>query len=83
MKQYNSWHSYKRLLRFVVPYKKKLAVAVFCMAVSGLRNVVVPWLIKDVIEKVLANKDTQTLNFICIGILVLFVIRGFFYFCQK
>ena len=83
MKQYNSWHSYKRLLRFVVPYKKKLAVAVFCMAVSGLSNVVVPWLIKDVIDKVLANKDTQTLNFICIGILVLFVIRGFFYFWQK
>ena len=83
MKQYNSWHSYKRLLRFVVPYKKKLAVAVFCMAVSGLSNVVVPWLIKDVIDKVLDNKDTQTLNFICIGILVLFVIRGFFYFWQK
>ena len=43
MKQYNSWHSYKRLLRFIVPYKKKLSIAVVCMAFSGLSNVVVPW----------------------------------------
>ena len=53
MKQYNSWHSYKRLLRFIVPYKKKLSIAVVCMAFSGLSNVVVPWVIKDVIDKVL------------------------------
>ena len=60
MKQYNSWQSYKRLLRFVLPYKKRLVVAVICMAFSGLSNVVVPWLIKDVIDKVLANKDVFT-----------------------
>ena len=83
MKQYNSWESYKRLLRFVVPYKKKLGVAVICMSFSGLSNVVVPWVIKDVIDKVLAQKDTQTLNLICIGILALFIFRGFFYFWQK
>lgn len=42
MKQYNSWQSYKRLLRFVLPYKKRLVVAVICMAFSGLSNVVCP-----------------------------------------
>lgn len=83
MKQYNSWQSYKRLLRFVLPYKKRLVVAVICMAFSGLSNVVVPWLIKDVIDKVLANKDVFTLNLIVIGILALFFARGFFYFGQR
>jgi subfamily B ATP-binding cassette protein MsbA len=83
MKQYNSWHSYKRLLRFIVPYKKKLSIAVVCMAFSGLSNVVVPWVIKDVIDKVLAQKDVHTLNLICVGILALFIFRGFFYFWQK
>ena len=83
MKQYNSWHIYKRLLRFIVPYKKKLSIAVVCMAFSGLSNVVVPWVIKDVIDKVLAQKDVHTLNLICVGILALFIFRGFFYFWQK
>jgi len=53
------------------------------MAFSGLSNVVVPWLIKDVIDKVLANKDVYTLNLIVIGILVLFVLRGIFFFGQS
>ena len=83
MKKYNSWQSYKRLLMFVLPYKKRLVVAVICMAFSGASNVVVPWLIKDVIDKVLANKDTATLNLIVVGILVLFLLRGFFYFGER
>ncbi|WP_301859852.1 lipid A export permease/ATP-binding protein MsbA [uncultured Megasphaera sp.] len=83
MKQYNSWQSYKRLLMFIKPYRKRLVVAVICMAFSGASNVVVPWLIKDVIDKVLANKDTMTLNLIVIGILLLFLLRGFFYFGQR
>lgn len=83
MKRYNSWQSYKRLLRFILPYKKRLVVAVICMAFSGASNVVVPWLIKDVIDKVLANKDLFTLNLIVIGILVLFFLRGIFYFGQR
>ena len=68
---------------FIKPYKMRLAVAIVCMAMSGASNVVVPWLIKDVIDKVLANKDIYTLNLIVIGILVLFLLRGFFYFGQK
>ena len=68
---------------FIKPYKMRLVVAVICMALSGASNVVVPWLIKDVIDKVLANKDIYTLNLIVIGILVLFLLRGFFYFGQK
>ena len=83
MKKYNSWQSYRRLLRFVLPYKKRLVAAVICMAFSGASNVVVPWLIKDVIDKVLANKDTVTLNLIVIGILALFLFRGFFYFGER
>lgn len=83
MKRYNSWQGYKRLLRFILPYKKRLVVAVICMAFSGASNVVVPWLIKDVIDKVLANKDIYTLNLIVIGILALFFARGFFYFGER
>lgn len=83
MKKYNSWQSYKRLLMFITPYKTRLVIAVICMAFSGASNVVVPWLIKDVIDKVLANKDIVTLNLIVVGILILFLFRGVFFFGQK
>ena len=83
MKQYNSWQGYKRLLTFIKPYKTRLVFAVICMALSGASNVVVPWLIKDVIDKVLANKDIYTLNLIVVGILILFLLRGFFYFGER
>ncbi len=82
MKEYGSAESYKRLLIFLKPYTKRLVISVICMAMSGLSNVVVPWLIKDVIDKVLANKDVYTLNLIVIGILILFVLRGIFFFGQ-
>lgn len=82
MIEYNSFQSYKRLLMFIKPYIPRLIISVICMAMSGLSNVVVPWLIKDVIDKVLANKDVYTLNLIVIGIIILFVLRGIFFFGQ-
>jgi len=83
MREYSSYESYKRLLIFIKPYVSRLIISVVCMAFSGLSNVIVPWLIKDVIDKVLANKDVYTLNLIVIGILVLFVLRGVFFFGQS
>jgi ATP-binding cassette, subfamily B, bacterial MsbA len=83
MREYSSYESYKRLLIFIKPYVSRLIISVVCMAFSGMSNVIVPWLIKDVIDKVLANKDVYTLNIIVIGILVLFVLRGIFFFGQS
>ena len=83
MKQYDSWQGYKRLIVFLKPYRVRVFIGFICMACSGASNVVVPWLIKDVIDKVLANKDIYTLNLIAIAILVLFALRGVFYFGQK
>ena len=83
MKQYSEWQGYKRLLVFLRPYRIQLLIGVICMALSGASNIVVPWLIKEVIDKVLADKDIYTLNLIALAILVLFALRGFFYFGQR
>jgi len=82
MKNYKSCESYKRLLVFVKPYVPRLVVALVCMIFAAATNVVVPWLIKDVIDKVLAQRDVFTLNLIVIGILVLFFFRGIFFYGQ-
>ena len=51
--------------------------------VAAGSNLYVPWIIKDMIDKVLAEKDMEMLNYISIGIVVVFLIRGIFYFGQS
>ena len=42
-----------------------------------------PWIIKDMIDKVLAERDMAMLNFISVSIVVVFAIRGVFYYGQS
>ena len=70
-------NSYSRLLFFVKPYIKRLIFAVFCMIVAAAAYLVVPWLIKNVVDEVLDDKNMAMLNLIVVGILLIFLIRGF------
>ena len=74
--------TYLRLLAYIKPYKTKLAQAVVCIIVAAGANLYLPWIIKDMIDKVLAARDMEMLNLICIGIVVVFLIRGIFYYGQ-
>ena len=75
--------NYLRLLRYVKPYLNKLALAIVCIIIAAGANLYLPWIIKDMIDKVLAEKDMVMLNYIAIGIVVTFVIRGIFYYGQS
>ena len=74
---------YLRLLQYLKPYRLRIAEAVVCMIFTAAANLYMPWIIKDMIDKVLAEKDMATLNLICIGVVVIFFARGFFYFGQS
>ena len=74
---------YLRLLQYLKPYRLRIAQAVVCMIVAAATNLYMPWIIKDMIDKVLAEKDMETLNMICVGVIVIFFVRGFFYFGQS
>ena len=75
--------NYLRLLSYIGPYTKTILTAIFCIVVAAGSNLYVPWIIKDMIDKVLAEKDMEMLNYISIGIVVVFLIRGIFYFGQS
>ncbi|MDD6219082.1 MAG: lipid A export permease/ATP-binding protein MsbA [Selenomonadaceae bacterium] len=75
--------NYKRLIWYIKPYIKRLCIAVVCMVVAAGCNLYVPWIIKDMIDKVLMEKDMELLNLICVGIIVVFLIRGIFYYAQN
>lgn len=75
--------NYLRLLNYIKPYTKTIITAIFCIIVAAASNLYVPWIIKDMIDKVLAEKDMEMLNYISIGIVAVFFIRGIFYFAQS
>ena len=75
--------NYKRLLIYMKPYLKRLGAAIICIIFAAGANLYVPWIIKDMIDKVLADKDMALLNLICVGIVVVFLLRGIFYFGQS
>ena len=75
--------NYKRLLMYIKPYLKRLGFAIICIIFAAGANLYVPWIIKDMIDKVLVDKDFALLNLICIGIVLVFLFRGIFYFGQS
>ena len=75
--------NYVRLLSYIKPYMRRLAEAIVCIIIAAGANLYLPWSIKDMIDKVLAEKDMQMLNVISVGIVVTFFIRGIFYYGQS
>lgn len=75
--------NYKRLLMYIKPYIKRLVAAVFCIIMAAGANLYLPWIIKDMIDKVLMDRDMYMLNLIAVGILVVMFLRGVFYYGQS
>ncbi|WP_037353184.1 lipid A export permease/ATP-binding protein MsbA [Selenomonas sp. FC4001] len=75
--------NYTRLLQYIRPYLKRLGLAIVCIVVAAACNLYLPWIIKDMVDKVLAEKDMVMLYVICVSIVVVFLIRGIFYYGQS
>lgn len=75
--------NYKRLLAYIRPYLKRLGMAIICIIMAAAANLYLPWIIKDMIDKVLTDKDMMMLNLISVGIVVVFLFRGIFYYGQS
>lgn len=74
--------TYLRLLQYMKPYMSRLGLAVICIIFASAANLYVPWVVKDVIDSVLAEKDMMMLNTIAVSIIVVFFLRGFFFYGQ-
>lgn len=74
---------YLRLIDHVRPYLPQFALAVVCIILASAANLYVPWIIKSVIDEVLADRDIAMLNTIAIGIVFVYLLRGIFFFGQN
>ena len=75
-------NNYKRLLLYAKPYSGRLMLAFLFTSVAAAGNLFVPWILKDVIDKVLMNKDILLLNTIAVTIVIVFFIRGICFYAQ-
>ncbi|MDY6029006.1 MAG: ABC transporter ATP-binding protein [Acidaminococcaceae bacterium] len=74
---------YLRALQYVRPYAMRALCAGICTVVAAGGTAYLPWIIKDMVDQVLAEKNTEMLNYIAASIIVVFVVRGIFYYGQS
>lgn len=61
----------------------RLIFAMFCTIMAAAGNLYIPWIIKDMIDEVLADKNGTMLNWIAASIIAIFVVRGLFWYGQN
>ena len=74
---------YKRILSYIKPYLHVLFIALLCTMLAAGGNLYLPWIFRDMIDKVLSAKDYYMLNVISASIVVIFFLRGIFLYGQN
>ena len=74
---------YLRSLKYVKAYWLRALAALICTGIASGCTAYLPWVIKDMVDQVLRDKDTAMLNYIVISIIVVFIIRGVSYYGQS
>lgn len=74
---------YIRALQFAKPYWKLGVYAALCTLGAAGGMVYLPWVIRDIVDQVLADKDVMKLSMISASIVLVFLIRGVFLYGQQ
>ncbi|MEW6378240.1 MAG: ABC transporter ATP-binding protein [bacterium] len=73
---------YRRLLRFVRPYWKKMAIAMVCMTLTAGLNSSIAYMVKPVLDDIFINKRWIMLKLLPIALLILYLLKGTFTYIQ-
>ena len=75
--------TFARLLRYIRPYWRWMAVAVFALVVSSVLGLVLPLVIRNLVDFVFVNKDFADLNRVTVALVIVFVFQSLFTFIQQ
>lgn len=70
----------RRTFRYVIPYRKRLGIALFCLAVGSSLGLVYPSFFGDVIDAAFTDKDVAQLNRSTVLLVAIFAIQAIFVF---
>jgi subfamily B ATP-binding cassette protein MsbA len=73
---YSGWELYRRLLRYVKPYRRVFLFAIIGMIVAAATQPGMPYLIKGITDQGFIAKDSDYIRMIPVYLILLFVIRG-------
>lgn len=74
---------YLRILAYIKPYLTRLVFAATCTIIAAGGNLYLPWIIKDVVDQVLAEKNSGMLNWVVVSIIAVFIVRGIAFYGQS
>ena len=75
-----SWAYTKRLLSYVVPYKKEMIITLIVMLISSISTLLGPYLVKIAMDTNIPNKDVKGLIIVCIIFFITIVLSAW---CMK
>jgi len=78
----DSFKLYKRLLKYVKPYWKRMVFAVISAILLAGTNTSVAWIVKKVMDDIFAEKNMKMLTLIPIVIIIIYVLKGLFQYGQ-
>lgn len=70
------WANLRRLLGYVKPYWKLLAVSMVLAVVVSAANGATAWLVKPVLDDIFLKKDAHMLSILPLAILLVFFVKG-------
>ena len=73
---------YKRLYQYVLPYKKRLGMAMVCMLFLAACTSAVAFIVKPALDEIFFKKNLSMLKFIPLALIILYIVKGFFDYWQ-
>ncbi len=69
-----------RLLQILKPYSSRLIIAMVAMVVVAGFNAAQAYMVKPLLDEIFVNKDSRLLNLLPLALVLLFVVKGIFFF---
>ncbi|TMM44830.1 ABCB family ABC transporter ATP-binding protein/permease [Colwellia ponticola] len=54
-----NWQAFKLILPYLFEYKKRIALAMFCLVLTKIASVYLPFILKDIVDTLDANSDDK------------------------
>lgn len=76
-------HIFSRLLAYVKPYKGRMALSIVALLGSTALGLVLPLVVRSLVDIALIDKDLGTLNQLAVGLIIVFVVQALFSFIHQ
>ncbi len=76
------WPVLKRLIPYILPYKKKLIMAVISMAIVSALTGALAYIVKPLINNIFITKSYTELMLIPLLVILIFIVKNVFYYAE-